>query len=80
MIRQAFGNESMSVPESPNAPTPKNARQVEKKVKSMLNIFFALSRIVHKEFVLAGKSSNSAYCCHVLQRLRENPQKLRPEF
>jgi hypothetical protein len=40
---------------------PKKARQVKSKVKSMLNIFFDIKRIVHKEFVLAGKTVNFAY-------------------
>jgi hypothetical protein len=34
--------------------TPKKARQVKSKVKSMLIIFFDIKGIVHKEFVLTG--------------------------
>jgi hypothetical protein len=40
----------------------------------MLIIFFDIKGIVHKEFVLAGKTVNSAYCCEVLRRLCENLQ------
>jgi hypothetical protein len=35
---------------------------------------------VHKEFVLTGQAVNSAYCCDVLQRLRENVLRHRPEL
>jgi hypothetical protein len=49
-----------------------NARQVKIKVKSMLIIFFDIKLIVHKEFVLAGQTVNSAYYSDVLRRMREN--------
>jgi hypothetical protein len=39
------------------------ARQVKSKVKNMLIIFFAIKRIVHKEFILAGQTVNSTYYC-----------------
>jgi hypothetical protein len=60
--------------------TPKNARQVKKKVRSMLIILFDNKGIVHKKFVLAGQTINSTHYCDVLQRLRENMQRLRPEL
>jgi hypothetical protein len=50
--------------ESPNSPRPKAARQVKSKVKSMLIIFFDIKGIVHKEFLLAGQTVNSAYYCY----------------
>jgi hypothetical protein len=50
----------------------KKARHVKSKVKSILIIFFDIKRIVHKEFVLAGRTVSSAYYCDVLQRLCEN--------
>jgi hypothetical protein len=50
----------------PNSPRWKKVRQVKSKVKSMLIIFFVIKVIVHKEFVLAGKTVNSAYYCDVL--------------
>jgi transposase len=56
---------------SPNSPRPKKVRQVKSKVKSMLTIFFHMKEIVHKEFVLAGQTVNSAYYCDILQWLRE---------
>jgi hypothetical protein len=42
----------------------KKARQVKSKVKSMFNIFFDITGIVHKEFDVAGHTVNSAYCCN----------------
>jgi hypothetical protein len=38
-------------------------RQVNRKVKSMLIIFFDIKGIVDKEIVLAGQAVNSAYYC-----------------
>jgi hypothetical protein len=38
---------------------------MESKVKSMLVIFFDIREIVLKEFVLAGQTVNSAFCCDV---------------
>jgi hypothetical protein len=49
--------------ESPNSPGPKKARHVGSKVKSMLIIFFNITRVVYKEFVLAGQTVNSAHYC-----------------
>jgi hypothetical protein len=46
----------------------------------MLIIFFNIKVTVHKEFVLAGQTVNSAYYCDVLRRLRENVRTLRPEL
>jgi hypothetical protein len=53
---------------------------VKSKVKSMLIIFFETKRIAHKEFVQVGQTVNSAYYCDVLQRLRENVRRFRPEL
>jgi hypothetical protein len=60
----------------PNLPRPKKA----KRVKSMLFIFFDIKGIVHKEFVLAGQTVNSAYYCHILRRLCEDVLRLHPEL
>jgi hypothetical protein len=59
---------------------PEMARQAKSKVKSMLIIFFEIKRIVHKEFVQAGQTVNSAYYCDVLKLLRENVRRLRREL
>jgi malate synthase len=64
MIRQAFGEESMSRTQVlewyARFRADRNmARQVKKKVKNMLIIFF--EDTVRKEFVLAGQTVNSAY-------------------
>jgi hypothetical protein len=58
----------------------KKARQMKRKVKSMLNIFFGIKGIVHKEFVQAGQTANSTYYGDVLRRLHENLRRLRPEL
>jgi hypothetical protein len=47
---------------SPNSARLTKVRQAKSKVKSMLIIFFGIKGIVHKEFVLAGQTDNSAYC------------------
>jgi hypothetical protein len=56
------------------------ARQVKNKVKRMLITFFDLKGSVHKEFVLARQTVNSAYYCDILRRLRENMRRLHPEL
>jgi hypothetical protein len=45
----------------------------------MLIIFFDIKGIIHKEFVLAGQTANSAYYCDGLRRQNENVQRLRPK-
>jgi hypothetical protein len=72
MMRQAFGEESGSRTHA-RFRTTRKARQVNSKAKSMLIIFW-------HQFVLAGQTANSVYYCHVLQRQRENVQRLRPEL
>jgi hypothetical protein len=64
----------------PNSLKPKKARQVNSKVKSMLITFFDINGIIHKEFVLAGQTVNSAYYCDISWRLCENVRRLRPEI
>jgi hypothetical protein len=46
----------------------------------MLIIFFDIKGIVHKDFVPAGQTVNSAHYCDGLRRLRENVPRLRPEL
>jgi hypothetical protein len=46
----------------------------------MLFIFFDIKGIVHKEFILAGQTVNSTYCCDVLQWLHDNMRRLCPEL
>jgi hypothetical protein len=50
---------------SPSSSRLRKARQVKKNIKSLLIIFFDIKVIVRKEFVLAGHTFNSAYCCDV---------------
>jgi hypothetical protein len=51
---------------SQNSPRPKKTRQVKSQVKSMLIILFDIKKY-HKEFLLAGQSVNSTYCCGILR-------------
>jgi hypothetical protein len=51
---------------SPKSPRLKKARQAKSNVKSMLIIFCDINGAVHKEFILAGQTFNSAYYCDVL--------------
>jgi hypothetical protein len=46
-------------------------RQVKIKVRSMIINFFDIKGTVHKEFVVAGQTVNSAYCCDALWQLCE---------
>jgi hypothetical protein len=81
MIRQAFrGRNNEPHMESTNSPRQKKARKVKSKEKSMPKTVFDIKGIVHKEFVLAGQTANSAHHCDVLQRLRKIVGRLRPEI
>jgi hypothetical protein len=71
MIIHAFREESMSHTrvfgcKNPDSLRPRKARQVKGKVKNVLKIFFAIKRIVHKEFDLAGQRVSATYNCYVL--------------
>jgi hypothetical protein len=46
--------------------------QAKSKVKSKLIISFEINEIVHKEFILAGQTVNSAYDWDFSGRLLEN--------
>jgi hypothetical protein len=65
---------------NPNSPRPKKTRQAKSKVNGMPIIFFDIKEIVHKEFVLAGQSVNSAYYYDILRQMRENVRRHRPEL
>jgi hypothetical protein len=49
--------------DSLNSPRVKKVRS---KVKSMIIVAFDSKETVHKEFILAGHTVNSAYYCHDL--------------
>jgi hypothetical protein len=65
---------------SPNSPRPNKARQVKIKIKRMIIISYDIKGIVHKVFILASQTANSAYYHDVLRRLRENVRRLCPEL
>jgi hypothetical protein len=60
-IRQAFGEETVTRTQKLQTHWDrKKARQVKSEVKSMHFIYFDIKGIVHKEFILAGQTINSA--------------------
>jgi hypothetical protein len=66
MIRQVFGEESMSCTRvfewhARFREDRQKVRQEKGKVKCMLIIFFDIKGIVHKVFILAGQTVNSTY-------------------
>jgi hypothetical protein len=73
MIRQAFGEKSMSRTRKVQTRRDrKKVRLIKNKFKSMLIIFFDIKRIVHKEFVLAGQKKQFSM---LLWRFRETAWK-----
>jgi hypothetical protein len=61
VIRQVFEEESLSLTwvfewQSTNSPRPEKARQVMRKVMSMLIVFYDIKEVVHKEYVQAKQS------------------------
>jgi hypothetical protein len=73
-----LGEENEPYMERLNSQTLKKARQVRSKIKSMLIIFFDIKGIVHKEFVLALQTVNSAHHFDVLWRLCDKCEKTSP--
>ena len=65
---------------SPTSPRPKKARQVKSNLKSMINTFFDIKGIVHKEFVPTGRTVNSRFYCEILWRLREKVRRHHPQL
>jgi [histone H3]-lysine36 N-dimethyltransferase SETMAR len=61
------------------SPRPKKARQSKSNVKVMLIVFFDSEGIVRSEFVPRGTTVNSEYYKGVLQRLRNDVRRKRPE-
>jgi len=65
---------------SSSSPRTKNSRLQKPKVKTMLIAFFDNDGIVHKEFVPAGQTVNSAFYEEVLKRLLQRIHLVRPEL
>jgi hypothetical protein len=62
-----------------NSPRPKKARQSKASAKVMLIVFFDLEGIVRSEFVPSGTAVNFAYYKGVLERLRNDVRRKRPQ-
>jgi hypothetical protein len=85
MIRQAFGEESVSITwmlewKRSKSQRPKKARQVQSKVKSMIIIFSNIKGTVCKEFILEGQIVNFTYYCDILWWMCSNMQRLPPKL
>ena len=65
---------------SKTLPRPKKARQVRSHVKVMLTVFFYSEGVIHNEFLLQGRTVNKEYYLEVMQRLREEVRKKRPDM
>ena len=65
---------------SPSSPQPKKSHLRKSKVKTMLIAFFDSNGIIHKDFILAGQTVNSAFCGEVLKRLLQCIHHVRPEL
>jgi hypothetical protein len=64
---------------TPNSPRAKKARQSKSNVKVILIVFFDIEGIVRAEFVPRGTTVNSEYYRGLLERLRNDVQRKRPE-
>ena len=64
---------------SPSSPRPRKSCLQKSKVKTMLIAFFDSSGIIHKEFVHASQTVNSAFYEEVLKRLLRRIHCIRPE-
>lgn len=62
-----------------DSPRPKKARMSKSNVKVMLIVFFDFEGIVRSEFVPKGTTVNSDYYKGLLQRLRNDVRRKRPE-
>jgi len=65
---------------SPSSPQPKKSRLQKSKVKTVLIAFFDSYGIIHKEFVPAGQTVNSAFCEDVLKQLLWRIHRVQPEL
>jgi hypothetical protein len=63
---------------SPSSPRPKKSRLQKSKVKTMLIASFDSDNIIHKEFIPAGQTVNSAFYEEVLKRLLRRFHRVRP--
>jgi histone-lysine N-methyltransferase SETMAR len=63
----------------PNSIPPKKPSQLKASVKVMLIVFFDVERIVLSEFVPSGTTVNTAYYKGVLERVRNDINRKRPQ-
>ena len=88
MLQKAFKDKLWVVREclngflafSTGSPRPKKIRQVRSNVKKMLNCFFDIQGIVHREFVPRGQTVNQEFYLEILKRVRERLRRTRPEL
>jgi hypothetical protein len=68
MIKQVFREENMSHRKSKLTKTVKGETGDELSQEHII-IFFDISGVVHKEFILTGQTVNSSYYCDILWQM-----------
>jgi len=64
---------------SPSSSRARQARQSKSNIKVIMIVFFDLDGIVRAEFVLRNSTVNSKYYNSLLERLRNNVRRKRPD-
>ena len=59
---------------------PKKSRMEKSKINTLLITFYDSKGIIHKEFVLPGKTVNAVYYLGVMKRLLARIRHVRPEY
>jgi hypothetical protein len=81
MVKQAFGEESMSCTQKVKTTRDRKILDSRRaKSRACSSFSFTTKGIVHKKFTLAAQTANSACYYDLLRRLFENVRRLRPEI